>query len=114
MINDEYVTLEFTVEEDGSYELTNITPEIEDGLFPKQTFDIQPGDKLTLIYDKYNMETDEEIEEEGQSFTLNSIDDIELGIINLKAGDYMLGYLISDVNQNEEFFLNENIFTVKK
>jgi hypothetical protein len=60
------------------------------------------------------METDEEIEEEGQSFTLNSIDDIELGIINLKAGDYMLGYLISDVNQNEEFFLNENIFTVKK
>jgi Clostripain family len=112
-INDEYVTLEFTVEEDGSYELTNITPEIEDGLFAKQTFKIQEGDVLTLIYDKYNLETDEEIEGEGASFTINSIDDIELGMIDLKKGSYMLGYLVSDVNQNDEFYLNEGVFIVR-
>jgi hypothetical protein len=113
-INDEYVILEFTVDEDGSYELSNIMPEAdESGLFPKKTITIEPGDKMTLLYNKYDMTTDEEFEEEGETFTLNSEDDIELSIISLKPGDYLIGYAIYDCNRNEDFFLNDNVFTIK-
>lgn len=113
-INDEYVILEFMLDEDGNYELSNIVPEIEDdGLFAKETITIQPGDKMTFLYDKYDMTTDESFEEEGKTITINSEDDIKLSIINLRPGDYMIGYSIIDYNQNEDFFLNENIFTIK-
>ncbi len=115
LINDEYAILEFMVDADGSYELTNIIPDIEDdGLFSKETITIEPGDKLTFLYNKYDMTTDESFEEEGKTIILNSEDDIKLSIINLKAGDYMIGYSIIDYNQNEDFFLNDNIFTIKR
>ena len=115
MINDEYAILEFMVDEEGNYELTNIVPDIEDdGLFSKETITIEPGDKLTFIYNKYDMTTDESFEEEGKTIILNSEDDIQLSIINLRPGDYMIGYSIIDYNQNEDFFLNDNIFTIKR
>ena len=103
------------VDEEGNYELTNIVPDIEDdGLFSKETITIEPGDKLTFIYDKYDMTTDESFEEEGKTIVINSEDDIKLSIINLRPGDYMIGYSIIDFNQNEDFFLNDNIFTIKR
>ncbi len=114
MLNDEIVTLEFIIDEDGSFELNNIIPEAdENGLIPKETITIEPGDIITLLYEQYNTTTDESLWKEGAQFEVDSEEDLELEVINLPVGQYLIGYSITDLYQNEEFFLNENVFEVR-
>lgn len=114
LLNEEPVTLEFIVDEDGNFELNDILPEPdEDGLLPKITYTIEPGDEITLLYEQYNTQTDESTWKEGNKFNVNSEDDLKLSIIKLPRGQYLIGYSITDLHQNEEFFLNENVFEVK-
>lgn len=114
LLNDEPVTLEFIIDEEGNFELNDILPEPdENGLLPKITYTIEPGDVITLLYEQYNTKTDEVTWKEGVQFKVESEDDLELGIIELPKGQYLLGYSITDLHQNEEFFLNETVFEVK-
>lgn len=114
LLNEEPVTLEFIIDEEGEYILNEITPHAdEDGLFPKETITINPGDKMTLLYEQYNTTTDESTWKEGKSFKINSEDDLSLDMIDLPKGFYMVGYSITDLHQNEEFFLNDDVFIIE-
>lgn len=113
LLNGEVVTLQFTIDEEGVFILNDILPEIDDeGLFPKETITIEEGDEITLLYEQYNTVTDESNWLEGDTFTIDSEDDLELSMIDLPKGQYLIGYSITDLHQNEEFFMNENIFTI--
>lgn len=113
LLNDEVVTLQFTWDDEGNFVLNDILPEVdEDGLFAKETIAIEPGDVITLLYEQYNTNTDESTWLEGDSFEIDSEEDLELHMIDLPAGQYLIGYSITDVHQNEEFFMNDNVFVV--
>jgi hypothetical protein len=114
LLNDEIVTLEFIIHEDGTYELNDILPEPDEfGLMPKETITIEPGDVITMLYEQYNNQTDESTWIEGRKFKVNSDADIHLEMINLAKGSYLIGYSITDIHQNEELFLNETVFEVR-
>ncbi len=113
LLNDDVVTLEFIIAEEG-YELSDIIPEANEyGLFPKETIVIEPGDIITLLYEQYNTSTDESSWIDGAQIEVDSEEDLELDVINLPAGQYLIGYYITDLHQNEEFLLNETIFVVE-
>ena len=114
LLNDEIVTLEFIIDEDGTYELNDILPEPDEfGLMPKETITIERGDVITMLYEQYNNQTDESTWIEGRKFKVNSDEDIHFEMINLAKGSYLIGYSITDIHQNEEFFLNETVFEVR-
>ncbi len=113
VLNDEDVILTYSIDEDGFYVLESILPEVdEDGIFERRQIEIQPGDQLSLLYEGFNIDTDEEYWSEGEIMYLNSEADIELTISPLDPGAYILGYLVSDFAQNENVVIGEEPYFV--
>ena len=114
VLNDEDVILTYSIDNNGNYLLESIIPEVnEDGIFERRQIEIQPGDQLSLLYEGFNIDTNEEYWSEGEIMTINSIDDIALTISPLDPGAYILGFLVSDFSQNENIVIGEEPYIIE-
>ena len=82
------------------------------GIYERRQIEIRLGDELSLLYEGYNINTNEEYWTEGEVMYIDSEDDIELTISPLDPGAYILGFLISDFAQNENFVIGENPYFI--
>ena len=114
VLNDEDVILTYSINEEGYYVLESILPEIDEfGTYERRQIEIQPGDQLSLLYEGFNIETNEDYWSEGELMTINSEDDIELTISPLDPGAYILGFMVTDLAQNENIVIGEEPYFVE-
>jgi hypothetical protein len=113
VLNDNDVILTYAIDAEGSYELISIIPEVEeDGIYKREQIKIKRGDYISLLYEGYDINTDEQFWSEGDIMTLDSEDDLELTISELDPGTYMMGFLLTDYSRNETFVLGEEPYAV--
>lgn len=112
-LNGEEVILTYSMDEEGYSYLESISPEVdENGDIPRETIVIEPGDELTLLYEGYNIDSEEDFWYVSDPMPIDSEDDIELEIVEIPDGEYLLGYYMSDYYGNETLLIDETIYTV--
>ncbi|MGB3546816.1 MAG: T9SS type A sorting domain-containing protein [Saprospiraceae bacterium] len=116
------IILEYTYDEEFNTKLTGINREpylLQDGVtmvVPKQKIFLVPGDRVMLLYESFNDVTDEEffvIDEDAIFEIETGNSDLELEYAFLEAGNYQLGYLLTDQSQNDTLIFDPMLFVVE-
>ncbi|WP_020570557.1 clostripain-related cysteine peptidase [Neolewinella persica] len=82
----------------------------------KERITLVPGDIIQLTYESFNDVTDEEffVINDDAVFTIETGDeDLELEYYQLEAGDYFLGYILTDHSQNDTTIFDSRTFIVE-
>ena len=100
-LNGKTVDIVVTVsKKDGEYKIQGASEGVDPktGIPSKQFFRLKKGDRITPLFATFNIKTDTEGFDEGTPFTYAAG---ELDLKKLPAGEYMLGFLATDMAQNE-------------
>jgi hypothetical protein len=87
---------------DNTYEILGASAGInpETGVASKEFIKLNKGDKITPLFESFNLDTEEDEFLTGEEFELGNM---ELGIEPLASGTYMIGFYAIDYAQNESF-----------
>jgi hypothetical protein len=120
MEGEEFLILSYRFDKDFNYVLESIIPEpYDDGsggmIVPKKRIDLQPGDKIQLLYEGFNEVTDEEffvVDDDAIIIIENGNEDLVLEYDMLEVGNYQIAYLLEDHSQNDTLIFDPTIYTV--
>lgn len=100
-INGKTVDIVVTVDkENGNYKIQGASEGVDPktGVPSKQFFRLKKGDKITPLFTTFNVKTDKDGFDEGKPFIY---DQGKLDLEKLPAGEYLIGFLATDLAQND-------------
>lgn len=104
--------------DEADFEVESIVPEIYGEnvlLTAKERISLKPGDRVQLLYEGYNPNTDEDfyaIDDEAIFTIENGNQDLELDYDELDYGDYALGFQLLDYAQNDTILFDPEPFVL--
>ncbi|MGB4958660.1 MAG: clostripain-related cysteine peptidase, partial [Saprospiraceae bacterium] len=119
--SEEFLILSYTFDEDFKYTLESIIPEpVSDGsggmIVPKRRVSLKAGDKIQLLYEAFNEDTDEEffvVNDDDIITITNGNSDLKLGYSDLSSGRYQIGFLLEDHSQNDTLIFDDKVFVIQ-
>jgi len=100
-INGKTVDIVVTVDKkDGNYKIQGASEGVDPktGIPSKQFFRLKKGDRVTPLFATFNIKTDKDGFDEGTAFVY---DEGRLDLKKLPAGEYLIGFLATDMAQND-------------
>lgn len=110
------IIISFVYDEDFNVELESIVPDVygeEVKLTARERINLQPGDRVVLLYEGFNELTDEEffVIDDDAHFTIeNGNEDLVLEHDHLFDGEYAIGYVLTDHSQNDTIIFDSKTF----
>lgn len=115
----EAIMISYRYDEDFNITFESIIPQTYDAdgfMIPgKRRINLVPGDVVQLTYESFNEVTDEEffvIDDDAVITIENGNEDLMLEYDDLFAGNYRIGYLLTDHSQNDTLIFDSKVFSV--
>ena len=118
--SEEFLIVSFSFDENFNYVLESIIPEPESDelggmIVPKSRVALKPGDKVQLLYESFNEDTDEEffvVNDDDIIEIVNGNSDLKLEYAYLEDGRYQLAFLLEDHSQNDTLIYDNSVYVV--
>lgn len=119
--SEEFLIISYSFDENFNYTLESIIPEpFSDGsggmIVPKRRVNLKAGDKIQLLYEAFNEDTDEEFFVVNDDAIINiskGNSDLKLGYSDLSSGRYQIGFLLEDYSQNDTLIFDDKVFVIQ-
>jgi hypothetical protein len=114
------IMMSFIFDEDFEHELEGILrePYGEEIMIPsKERIDLQPGDRVQLLYEIFDAQTNEAFFTPGDAAIIdinNGNEDLLLDHTHLEAGNYHLGFVLMDHSQNDTIIYDPQVHQIQQ